>query len=220
MATSQDKPLDFSEDGAVEQPTIKLFAEIGWQTMNCYHEFASGKSNLGRESMLEVVLVERLKAALEKLNPHLSKEAINLAIEEIIRDRSMMNAVAANNQVYLMLKDGVKVSYRNENSQEEIIDIVQVIDWKNPANNDFLLTSQFWVAGEMYNRRADLIGFVNGLPLVFIELKAAHKNVKNAYNDNLQDYRNNVPQLFIYNAIIILSNGIKRGAALLEQCLC
>lgn len=208
MVASQDKSLDFSEDGAVEQPTIKLFAEIGWQTMNCYHEFASGKSNLGRESMLEVVLVERLKTVLERLNPNLSKDAINLAIEEITRDRSTMNAVAANHQVHSMLKDGVKVSYRDENSQEEIIDIVQVMDWKNPANNDFLLTSQFWVAGEMYNRRADLIGFVNGLPLVFIELKAAHKNVKNAYSGNLQDYRNNVPQLFLYNALIILSNGI------------
>ena len=64
-----------------------------------------------------------------------------------------------------------------------------------------------WVTGEVYTRRADLIGFVNGIPLVFIELKAAHKNLKNAYNDNLRDYKNTVPQLFWYNAFIVLSNG-------------
>jgi type I restriction enzyme, R subunit len=205
-----NKPLDFSEDGAVEQPTIKLFGELGWQTMNCYNEFASGKSTLGRESKSEVVLVERLRAAIIKLNPKLPADAVNLAIEEITRDRSAMSITQANRQVYYLLKDGVKVSYRDaKNNQKETIEIVQIIDWKTPENNNFFLASQFWVVGDMYSRRADLIGFVNGLPLVFIELKAGHKNVKNAYDDNLQDYRNNIPQLFVYNAFIILSNGLK-----------
>lgn len=84
---------------------------------------------------------------------------------------------------------------------------VRLIDWKTPASNDFLLVSQFWVTGEMYIRRADLMGFVNGIPLVFIELKAAHARLETAYTGNLSDYKNAIPQLFWYNALIVLSNG-------------
>ena len=85
--------------------------------------------------------------------------------------------------------------------------MVRVIDWDEPANNDFLLCSQFWVTGEMHTRRADLVGFVNGLPLVFIELKAAHRRLETAFTGNLRDYKDTVPQLFWPNALIILSNG-------------
>jgi type I restriction enzyme R subunit len=82
-----------------------------------------------------------------------------------------------------------------------------VIDWNAPENNDFFLASQLWISGEMYKRRADLIGFVNGLPLLFVELKASHKKVQNAFKENLKDYKSTIPQLFWYNAFIILSNG-------------
>ena len=84
---------------------------------------------------------------------------------------------------------------------------VRVIDWDNPDRNDFFLASQFWVSGEIYKRRADLVGFVNGLPLVFIELKASHRRLEHAFRDNLRDYKTAIPQLFPYNAFIILSNG-------------
>jgi type I restriction enzyme R subunit len=82
-----------------------------------------------------------------------------------------------------------------------------VVDWDDPAHNDFLLCSQFWVTGEMHTRRADLVGFVNGLPLLFIELKAAHRRLETAFTGNLRDYKDTVPQLFWPNALIILSNG-------------
>lgn len=200
--------LDFSEEGSVEQPSIALFASLGWQTMNCYHEFARGQSKLGRDNKGDVVLVSRLRPALKKLNPSLPDEAITGAIEELTRDRSAMSAVAANREVYQLLKNGVKATYRGQDADaEEVTETVSVIDWKTPANNDFFLASQFWMTGEMYTRRADLVGFVNGLPLVFLELKASHKNVKNAYDHNLKDYRNAIPKLFWYNAFIILSNG-------------
>ncbi len=78
---------------------------------------------------------------------------------------------------------------------------VRVIDWDEPANNDFLLAQQFWVTGEMYTRRADLVGFVNGLPLVFIELKAPTSRLETAYDDNLTDYKDTIPHLFWYNAL-------------------
>jgi type I restriction enzyme R subunit len=89
------------------------------------------------------------------------------------------------------------------------METVRVIDWNNPKNNDYFLASQLWISGEIYNRRADLVGFVNGLPLVFLELKASHKRLEYAFQNNFHDYENTIPQLFWYNAIVILSNGSK-----------
>ena len=105
-----------------------------------------------------------------------------------------------------MLRDGVKVTIKNEEGNEDT-ETIKVIDFNNPHNNDFFLASQFWITGEMYKRRADLMGFVNGLPLIFIELKAVHKKIENAYKNNLTDYKDTIPQTFWYNAVIILSNG-------------
>ena len=96
---------------------------------------------------------------------------------------------------------------RGEGSGDEETVTVRVIDWDNPDRNDFFLASQFWVSGDIYKRRADLVGFVNGLPLVFIELKASHRRLEHAFRDNLSDYKTAIPQLFRYNAFIILSNG-------------
>jgi type I restriction enzyme R subunit len=116
-----------------------------------------------------------------------------------------LSPAAASQEVYGLLKDGVKVITRVGENEEPVR--VRVIDWTNPANNDFLLASQFWMSGDIYTRRADLVGFVNGLPLLLIELKASHKRLEDAYRKNLRDYKNTIPQLFWYNAFIILSNG-------------
>ncbi|TFH43890.1 MAG: type I restriction endonuclease subunit R, partial [ANME-2 cluster archaeon] len=197
---------DFSEDNLVEQPTIALFAGLGWETANCFDEKFGENSTHGRETSSEVVLLPRLRSALERLNPALPKEAIELAIEELVRDRSIMSPANANREVYQLLKNGVKVSFQ-DSENEEIAETVQVIDWNKPSNNNFFLTSQFWVSGDMYKRRADLVGFVNGLPLVFIELKASHRRLEHAYQDNLRDNKSTIPQIFWYNAFILLSNG-------------
>ena len=199
--------LEYTEDRLVEQPTIKLFNELGWNYKNCFDEFKTGKSDLGRDTMSDVVLVSKLKPALQKLNPNLTSEVIDLAIEELTKDRSSMSLISANKEIYKTLKDGVKVILSANGDGEEKIEKVKVIDWDSPDNNDYFLTSQFWITGEMYKRRADLIGFVNGLPLIFIELKAVHKNLKHAYDDNLSDYKTSIPQIFWYNAFIILLNG-------------
>ncbi|MBD0311195.1 MAG: type I restriction endonuclease subunit R, partial [Microcoleus sp. T1-bin1] len=154
----------------------------------------------------DVVLISKLRPALEKLNPHLPKQAITLAIEELTRDRSALTLASANREIYDRLKDRVKVTYRNDDG-EEITENVTVIDWKNPTNNDFFLASQFSIVGELYTRRPDLIGFINGIPLIFIELKASRERVELAYQNNFCDYRKEIPQLFWYNSIVILSNG-------------
>ena len=106
---------DFSEDVLIEQPAIALFGELKWETADCFHEFEqAGGSPLGRETAAEVVLVRRLRAALEKLNPKAPAEAIAQAIEEITRDRSRMHPAAANQEMYRLLKDGVKVRAAEE----------------------------------------------------------------------------------------------------------
>jgi len=199
---------DFGEDALIEQPAIELFADLDYETANCFHETFGKDGTLGRETSAEVVLGRYLYASLRKLNPNLADDAIYSAVEELTRDRSSLSMVNANGEVYRLLRHGVKVSYKNDEG-EETDEVVKVIDWNNPENNDFLLVSQFWVAGEIYKRRADLVGFVNGIPLVFIELKSSARRLENAYNDNLRDYKNTIPQMFWYNGIIILSNGSK-----------
>jgi type I restriction enzyme R subunit len=208
----------YSEDILVEQPAIALFETLGWEKVSCYNEAFSGRdasqcgdallcvSTLGRETTSDVVLTSRLRPALVRLNPSLPADALTLAIEDLTRDRSLMTPVQANREVYNLLKNGVKVTFENARG-ERVTETVKVIEWQEPEKNDFLLASQFWVTGEMYKRRCDLVGFVNGLPLLFIELKASHKKLENAYRDNLRDYKETIPQLFWYNALIILSNG-------------
>lgn len=197
----------FSEDALIEQPAIRLFKDgLGWQAVNAYDETYGENGSLGREHRGEVVLVSRLRPALVKLNPDLPAVAIELAITEIIRDRSTLPLTAANQDVYKLIKDGVKVKFKDEQGKNRE-ETVRVLDWDKPAENDFLLVSQFWVTGNIYTKRTDLLGFVNGLPLVFIELKASHKQLEHAYRDNLRDYKEAIPHLFWYNAIIILSNG-------------
>ncbi|MBK1987188.1 type I restriction endonuclease subunit R [Sphaerospermopsis aphanizomenoides BCCUSP55] len=193
---------------ALENATIKLFSELGWNTANCYNEEIGINGTLGRETRDEVVLLPKLRTALTTINPDLPNEAVELAIEELTRSRSTLSLENANKEIYQLLKTGVKVSFKDVN-HEEIKETVKVIDWNTPSNNDFFLASQFWITSDIYKRRADLIGFINGLPLVFIELKANHKRLELAYKNNLQDYKRTIPQLFWYNAVIILSNGSK-----------
>ncbi|MFT7632353.1 MAG: type I restriction enzyme R subunit [Mariniblastus sp.] len=155
----------YSEDQLVEQPAIGLFAELGWTTVSVMEELFggakpsprpspsgrgsdAGPANLGRETSGEVVLAQRLKITLEKLNPGLPSEAITSALDELTRDRSAMIPVAANREIYELLKGGVKVTVpdRDRGGQKE--ERVRVIDWETPAENDFLLVSQMKFASE------------------------------------------------------------------------
>lgn len=182
--------IDYSEDSLVEQPAIELFQELGWETANCFYEKFGENGTLGRETSSVVILLPRLHAALVQLNPDLPPQSIALAIEELTRDRSVMSPANANREVYRLLKNGVKVSFRGKEN-EETVENVRIIDWNEASNNDFFLASQFWVSGEMYKGRADLVCFVNGLPLVFIELKASH--TVPLY------YENRIPELQLTN---------------------
>ena len=203
-STTQDIASAYSENALVEQPAIELLESLGWKTANLYHETFGPDGTEGREAEHEVILKRRLRAALEKLNPGVPTEAYTQAIEELTRDRSKQIAVNANRDFYRLIRDRVKVEIRDEDGNFEIVDL-KVIDWDRPDNNEFFLASQMWVAGDMYRRRCDLVGFVNGIPLVFIELKAPNVALKTAFDDNLRDYRGqSIPQLFHPNAFILL----------------
>ncbi|WNK01067.1 type I restriction endonuclease subunit R [Thalassospiraceae bacterium LMO-JJ14] len=198
---------DYSED-ALEQAALGLFGDLGWETGNLYGEWTGSISSEGRGSDYDVVLVPRLRAALARLNPTLDNAAFDQAIEVLTRDRSTMIPVNANQEVYKLLKDGINVDVPDERGGMTT-ERVRLIDWRVAGNNDFFIASQFWVRGDIYNRRCDLIGFVNGIPLLFIELKASHNTLKAAYDGNLTDYRSAIPQLFTFNGFLVLSNGSK-----------
>ena len=199
----------YSEDHAVEQPAIDLFEDLGWETINAYEETLAtdeDEGTLGRQTRDEVVLVPRLRNKLKEFNPDVPEEQIDEAIRQLSRDRSSMHEVRANKQIYELMRDGVDVEYRDENGSM-IRQTLQVIDWRNPENNDHLLVSQLWVHGDYGNKRPDLVAFVNGLPVILFELKKTGRSVKDAYQYNISDYKDTIPQLFWYNQIIILSNG-------------
>jgi type I restriction enzyme R subunit len=200
-------PGEYTEDQLVEQPSIQLFGQLGWRTASAAEEVFGPGGTLGRERPGEAVLGPRLKGSLERLNPTLPPEAITAAVDELSRDRSAMSPAAANREVYGLLKEGVKVSLpdRERGGQKE--ERVRVIDWQNPAANDFLLVSQLTVAGALYTRRPDLVGFVNGLPMVVIELKKPGVALREAFDGNLTCYKTDIPQLFWSNALLIASNG-------------
>ena len=199
---------DYSENSLVEESTILEFKKLDYTHLNCFHEKfgLDGKGTLGRKTKSEVLLFRKLREAIIKLNPDICAGAEEQAIEELAKDRSRLSPVKANQEVYSLIKNGVKVKVRNEKGEIED-QTVKIIDFDNPKNNDFFLASQFWITGEMHTRRTDLLGFVNGIPLIFIEVKATGRRVKEAFDDNLTDYKDTIPQLFWYNAFIILSNG-------------
>lgn len=196
---------EYSEDQLVEQEAIKVFKDsLKIDSLNLYEE--KFPQTLGRETKSEVVIVSKLLSALEKLNTDLSEDAKKEVVAQVLQDRTRLSMFKANQEVYKLLKDGVKIKAKNSKGIYEY-KTVKIIDFNNPDNNDYFLSSQFWITGEMYTRRPDLILFVNGIPLVIIELKARGVDVKRAFEDNITDYKDTIPKLFWYNAFILISNG-------------
>ena len=200
-------PHAYTEDQLVEQPAIGLFAELGWQTVSASEETFGVDGTLGRDTKSEVVLLPRLRAALERLNPTLPPDAISAAIDELTRDRSATLLAGANREVYSLLKEGITVSLPDREHGGQKTERLRVIDWQNPEANDFLLVSQFSVTGALYTCRPDLVGFINGLPLVVIELKKPGVPARAAFDENLTHYKQEIPALFWFNALLIASNG-------------
>jgi type I restriction enzyme, R subunit len=194
----------------VENLSLALLEAKGY---NCIYgpTIAPDSENPEREKFSDVVLVDRLKNAIDHMNPNVSESAKNDAIRKILNLPSQ-NLVENNEIFHKLLTDGVEVEYKYG---YEIKDTkVWLVDFANPNNNEFVICNQVTVEHERKNRRPDIILFVNGLPLVVIELKNPldeKATVKKAYTQ-LQNYKNEIPQLFYYNAILVASDGLDAKA--------
>jgi type I restriction enzyme R subunit len=195
-----------TEAGLVEAPAIALMATLGWSTAHLLHEAPGPANPTGRPTFKIPYLPTRLWAALKKINPSLPAQALQDAIALLTEDRSVMLPIAANRQIAWLLRDGVPVQVKQPDGTHTD-ERVWLIDWRNPRANDFHLCAQTWIHSDLYHRRPDLIGFVNGMPLLLMELKAAHVKLSEAYDKNLSDYRDTIPRLFDANAFVVLSNG-------------
>ena len=130
-----------------------------------------------------MVFPEILKEKVVSLNRDIPEKVIDEAISQLAKPRYAMSPILANREVYNFIRNGIPVEYEGEDGRTEH-DSVKVIDFNNAGNNDYLAVTQLWIKGERYPRRPDIIIYINGLPLVFIELKNSNVKVRNAYEDN------------------------------------
>lgn len=200
----------YGEDKLIEQTATDLFAELGWGTVLAYDAEDYGiDSMLGRANRKETILYRDVSEALKLYNPHLPEDAYQQAMQILAEYSAAKTLGDINFEKYDLLKDGIPVDYRNTKGELIQGQRLRIFDFENRKNNKYIAIRQLWVEGNFgYLRRPDIIGFVNGIPLLFIELKAVHKNLETAYNNNLKDYKDTIPHLFHYNAFIILSNGL------------
>lgn len=198
---------EYSEDGLIEQATQDVLEELGWTVLTAWHKETLGKDGLlGREDKGEVILFRYLFEALRKLNPGHPELAYEQAAELLARNIADQTRGFINKEKSLLMKNGIPVSYTNDKG--ELVKVkLKVFDFSDYSANHFLAVRQFEIVGELYTRRPDVIGFVNGIPLVFFELKAHHQDLHYAYADNLKDYKDTISSIFHTNAFIILSNG-------------
>jgi len=200
--------MAFLNESHIEDADIQFFLE---QLQYNEHINAWEKKLVGRKNLKDVVLRDRLGTKLKELNTHLPDECIDDAVSELCKSRASLTPVLANKEVYELIKGGVPVSYLNELGREEN-DYVKVIDFDSPESNDFVVVSQLsieYLQTEIITRRPDVLLYVNGLPLVMIELKNATEKVKSGYDINLRRYKRDIPQLFWYNCFVCISNGIQ-----------
>lgn len=199
---------DYSENILVQESAGNLLRdELGWDVQFAYNKEVLGKDGtFGRTSYKEILLKRYFNAALKKFNPWINDEQI-LEAQRILENRlSTSSLLQINEEKYFLIRDGIKITVKKPNGETEK-QTVALIDFKNPQNNYFLAVKELKIHGDLYRRRTDIVGFVNGIPLLFMELKKTTVDVQNAYEDNYTDYQDTIPHLFYYNAFVMLSNG-------------
>ena len=199
---------DYSENILVQESAGNLLRdELGWDVRFAYNTEILGKNGtFGRESYKEIVLLRYFREALKKLNPWINDNQISEAQKTLEQRLSTSSLLQVNEEKYFLIRDGIPVTVKKPNGQTETKK-ASVIDFQNPDNNYFLAIKELKIHGDLYRRRTDIVGFVNGIPLLFVELKKNTVDVQNAYDDNYTDYQDTIPHLFYYNAFLMLSNG-------------
>lgn len=199
----------YSEEDAVQKPAGELLAKLGWSVHYCFDEEELGlHGTLGRESYRDVLLKRDLEYALIELNEWMDEDDAANAIKTLEQTFEGDSLLQTNESKYKMLRDGIPVRKVDADGTPHT-ELAQVFDFDHPKMNRFVAAEELWVHGPLHRRRCDLVGFVNGVPLVFMEFKRHDKDVRNAYNDNYTDYQDTIPQIFHFNAFVILSNGLE-----------
>ncbi|NBI58462.1 type I restriction endonuclease subunit R [Lachnospiraceae bacterium] len=199
---------DYSENILVQKNAGNLLRdELGWDVRFAYNTEVLGKDGtFGRESYKEILLLRYFHKALKTLNPWMNESQISEAQKALENRLSTSSPLQVNEEKYFLIRDGIPVTVKKPNGQTETKKAA-VIDFQNPDNNHFLAVKELKIHGALYRRRTDIVGFVNGIPLLFVELKKNTVDVQNAYDDNYTDYQDTIPHLFYYNAFLMLSNG-------------
>ena len=203
---------EYSENNLIEQTAIDLFYyKLGWETHLAFNKETFGEGgSLGRLNKKEALLKKIFMEKLKQFNPNLPGHIYHQAYQKLTEESATKSLAEINHEKYLMLRNGIPVTLPSANGEEQGVRYLKVFDFDNAGNNNFLAVRQLWIQGKSAReRRPDIIGFVNGVPLLFIELKAAHRKLENAYNENFTDYKDVIPHLFYYNAFVLLSNGIE-----------
>jgi len=201
----------------IEQGIVQRLQHLyGYDALDCNTaDPADLNDGSGRRDKREVIFHDRLKRAAVALNPGIPEPVIDDALKRIHDRRQAMTMLAANRELEPLIRDGVRVEFRDAQGRDRT-ERVRVIDFDDPGgpNNHFVVVTQLWVqstgaAARARFRRPDILLYVNGLPLVFIELKNFNIKLRTAFDDNLSNYKNDIPQLFLPNALCVLSNGIE-----------
>ena len=203
-------PSPYTEDSLVQQTTADyLEQQLGWESLYAHNREDFGPDSLlGRSDDREVVLTRTLRAKLIELNPGLPDTAYDDALRQVVTTTATQTLLATNREKYVLFRDGVLVTFQNEKG-ERLKHRVRVFDFDEPLNNHFLCVREFWIRGDLYRRRPDIVGFVNGLPLLFMEFKNIGQDIRSGYEKNFKDYTDTIPHIFHHNALLIFGNGHK-----------
>lgn len=202
----------FISEDDIEQALLKKLKEtpFNYDVIACNPSLeAQDDADNGphRDSVEQCVLPSVLKESLSRINPSISAENINHVVKELSKNFTGTDIVQTNYTLYKKIRENIQVSEKRNG--KETFDFVKLVDFENPGNNTFTAVSQMWIKGPFQYRRPDILIFVNGLPFVFIELKNETVKIQEAYNKNLADYKKDIPNLFAFNQICVLSNGRK-----------
>lgn len=201
---------DYSENILIQESSGRVLeGRLGWEVVFAYNTEVLGENGtLGRKSYKEIVLTRYMRKALFDNNEWMTEEYADSAVKTLCAYTASATLMQINEEKYSMLRDGIPVQVRNADGTFETRYAV-VFNFAEPEKNHFLAVKELKIHGELYRRRTDIVGFVNGIPLLFIELKKQSVDVKDAYDCNYTDYLDTIPQLFHFNAFLMLSNGLE-----------
>ena len=201
---------EYSENILVQNSAGKVLSDkLGWDVVYAYNTEVLGKNGtFGRKTYREIVLTRYLRRALFANNDWMTDAYADSAVKTLCAYTASATLMQINEEKYSMLRDGIPVQVKKPNGTFETRNAA-VFNFKEPLKNHFLAVKEMKIHGELYRRRTDIVGFVNGIPLLFVELKKQNVDVKNAYDCNYTDYLSTIPHLFHFNAFLMLSNGLE-----------